>query len=127
MQTQQPLVNVQPALIPAETGKRIVAYLIDIVPCLLVGWIPILGLLAILGWIVARDLVFGGQSLGKKAMGLKVVNAETGGPADTQSLLIRNAVLLIPCFGLVELIVYFTSQDKRRLGDKWSKCTVVAA
>lgn len=127
MQTQQPLVNVQPALVPAETGKRIVAYLIDIAPCLVVGIIPFIGPLACLAWALCRDLAFGGQSLGKKAMGLKVVDFTTGETPDAGKLILRNAVFFIPCFGLVELIVYFTRADKRRFGDQWSNCAVIAA
>ena len=129
MQTQQPLaVNVAaPALIPADPGKRVLAYIIDIAPLFVIALIPFLNLIAVPAYALCRDLIFGNQSLGKKAMGLKVVDATTGQAPQTGALIIRNLVFFIPCFGLVELIIYFTSQDKRRLGDKWTNCTVIAA
>ena len=125
MQVQSPLVAAAaPALIPADPGKRVLAYLIDFAP-VLIAFIPIIGALAFMAWMLCRDLAFNGQSLGKKAMGLKVVDATTGQTPTSGNMIIRNLVLFIPCFSLVELVVYFSSADKRRLGDKWTNTMVV--
>ena len=40
--------------------------------------------------------------------------------------IIRNIVLLIPIFPLIELIVLLTNDKKQRLGDQWAKTRVVS-
>jgi uncharacterized RDD family membrane protein YckC len=84
--------------------------------------------------MVTRDSLpfLGGQSVGKKAMKLQVVTLEdkpiTG---NWEAALIRNGVLLIPFFGLIEIYVLLTREDKpergRRLGDEWAKTKVIIA
>lgn len=112
----------------ATSGARIGAYLIDIILVALVAWIPILGWIVGLGYMLTRDALpfLDGQSIGKKLIGLRVVDesgaALTGnyGPC-----VIRNAVLFIPFFPLVELVVMLTNDETRRLGDQWGKTRVV--
>ena len=112
----------------AELLPRLLARLFDLMVCgALIALMHRAGAAAATVYLLLGDALFRGQSLGKKAMGLKVVNVDTGATPETSAMIIRNAVLFIPCFGLVELIVYFTNKDKRRLGDQWSKCTVIAA
>ena len=85
-----------------------------------------------IAYLVTRDSLpfLGGQSVGKKAMKLKVVTLE-GKPitGNWEAALIRNGVLLIPFFGLIELFVLLTREDKpehgRRLGDEWAKTKVI--
>ena len=87
-----------------------------------------------LAYMVTRDSLpfLGGQSVGKKAMKLKVVTLEdkpiTG---NWEVALVRNGVLLIPFFGLIEIFVLLTREDKpergRRLGDEWAKTKVIVA
>ena len=127
----------------APIGTRIVAALIDSMVAaglqMAVMWIlphfaAHLSWLVGLAYLVTRDSLpfLGGQSVGKKAMKLQVVTL------DGQSLigkwepaLIRNAVLAVPLFGFVELIVLLTREDKpergRRLGDEWAKTQVILA
>jgi len=57
-------------------------------------------------YFLARDAIFGGQSIGKRVMGLKVVAAD-GGPINFARSAVRNIiyvsflVLAIPVLGLV--------------------------
>lgn len=91
------------------------------------------GLLSV-GYLIARDSLpfLGGQSVGKRAVKLKVVTLEDQPIVGNWEVsLIRNGVLLIPFFGLVELFVLLTREGKsdqgRRLGDEWAKTKVVTA
>ncbi|MEZ4829777.1 MAG: RDD family protein [Bacteroidia bacterium] len=114
----------------ASQGQRIGAYLIDAILMGVVGVIPIIGLLVIIAYALLRDSLpfLDGQSIGKKVMKLRAVTE------DGQSLsgnwgpgIIRNIVLLIPFFPIVELIVLLTNQEGRRLGDQWAKTKVIVA
>jgi uncharacterized RDD family membrane protein YckC len=113
----------------AEDGSRILAYLIDVLVTIPVYLIPILGLFLGLAYFLTRDgLPFlDGQSIGKKAMGLRAVT-EDGQPLTNNwgPALIRNVVLLIPFFPIVELIVMLTNPKKQRLGDQWAKTRVIS-
>lgn len=112
----------------ASAGSRIGAYLLDVILVSLVAWIPILGWIVAVAYMLTRDgLPFlQGQSLGKKIVGIRAVDengaALTGnwGPA-----VVRNVVLLIPLFPLIEFIVLLTNTETRRLGDQWAKTRVV--
>lgn len=137
--------DVDPALIPL--GTRVVAALIDVgiglglyVGVTILASLPLLGLLGLLAWPVyiafflLRDSLpfLKGQSPGKTAMKIKVITTGGGDLVNNlQPALIRNAVLLIPFFGLVELIVLLTREDKAdqgvRLGDEWAGTRVVRA
>ena len=65
-------------------------------------------------------------------MGIRAVTTE-GAPltGNWQPAIIRNAALIIPIFGLVELIILLTRQEKPppllRLGDEWAHTKVVNA
>lgn len=112
----------------ASAGARIGAYVIDMVLVALMAFIPILGWLAGLGYVLTRDALpfLDGQSIGKKLVGLRVV--DESGAAITGNYgpcVIRNAVLFIPFFALVELVVMLTNEDTLRLGDQWGKTRVV--
>ena len=127
-------------------GTRVVAILIDLgiaiglyVGVLIVSGFTLhfLGSLAYpvaIAFILTRDgLPFlNGQSPGKTAMKIKAVTLDGKSLAGNwQPALIRNAVLLIPFFMIVELIVLLTREDKPdqgiRLGDEWAKTRVVHA
>ncbi len=64
-----------------------------------------------------KELYF---TLGKLIMGLRVVDASSGEPASTRSLIIRNITFYLPP---VELIAFMT--NGRTIGDKLSGSTVV--
>ena len=86
------------------------------------------------GYMIARDSLpfLQGQSVGKKAMKIKALTLD-GQPLTNnwQTALIRNGVLLIPLFGLVELFVLLSRDSGadrgKRLGDEWAKTKVVVA
>jgi uncharacterized RDD family membrane protein YckC len=112
----------------ASEGERIGAYLIDVVFLIVIFLIPILGIFVGFAYVLLRDALpfLDGQSIGKKVIGIRAVTEDgqplTGnwGPA-----LVRNVVLFIPLFPLVELIVLLTNPKKQRLGDQWAKTRVV--
>jgi uncharacterized RDD family membrane protein YckC len=122
-----------------ETGRRVLAYLIDAVPIVLLA---VLHLLPVIGWMLyglihacywlLRD--YNGASIGKSVMGSMVVD-ESGGPATTQQRILRNLPLAIPgLLGMIPFIgifieagfavVIFTGEailllaTGRRLGDR---------
>ena len=99
---------------------------------LLPGFAHKLAWLAGTAYLVTRDSLpfLGGQSVGKKAMKLRAVTLD-GKPltGNWETALIRNGVLIIPLFALVELYILLTREDKpergRRLGDEWAKTKVI--
>jgi len=94
---------------PEERVKRVVGYLIDLVPMLLLG---LLHFLPIFGWMLYGLLHIGywllrdinGASFGKTLMGSYVADVN-GGPSTTSQRITRNIPLAIPgLFGLIPLI-----------------------
>ncbi len=122
-------------------NTRIVAAVIDWVVAmgLMIGLIWILPILAHklayltgVAYLIARDSLpfLGGQGVGKKAMGIKVVTLDGRSlVGNWEAALIRNGVLIIPFFGLVELFILLTREDTpargRRLGDEWAKTKLI--
>jgi uncharacterized RDD family membrane protein YckC len=82
-------------------------------------------------YLVTRDsLPFLPRSVGKTAMKLRVVTLDNQPLTEKwETALIRNGVLAIPFFPLVELFVLLNREDKpergRRLGDEWAKTKVI--
>lgn len=127
----------------APFNTRIIAALIDVLISMglyiaavfiLPGFVERAAVLLSLGYLIARDSLpfLGGQSVGKRAVKLKVVTLEDKPIVGNWEVsLIRNGGLLIPFFGLVELFVLLTREGKpdqgRRLGDEWAKTKVVTA
>lgn len=113
----------------AGDGNRIVAYLIDIALVVAVSIIPFVGWFFGLAYMLTRDgLPFlDGRSIGKKVMKLRAVSAEDDQPLTNNwgPAIIRNIVLFIPFFPIIELIVMLTNEQKLRLGDQWAKTRVV--
>lgn len=124
----------------APFNTRMIAAVIDVVVVIGVqiamAFIPFIG--SKLAWpvgiayLLTRDCLpfLGGQSVGKKAMGIKALT--TDGKTllgNWQPGVIRNVVLLIPLFGFVEIFILLTREDKAerglRLGDEWAKTKVV--
>jgi uncharacterized RDD family membrane protein YckC len=142
---QEPVTDLSPHGVLAPFNTRVIAAVIDCVLAFglqIATWIVLPGFfgaslpwlvgLVGLAYLVTRDSLpfLGGQSVGKKAMHLKAVTL------DDQSLagnwgpgLIRNGVLAIPLFVLVELFILISREDKpehgRRLGDEWAKTKVI--
>ncbi len=127
-------------------GLRVAAYLIDVLPTLLVGLfglIPLIGLMIVgfflLPYWLLRDIT--GGSLGKLLLGLRVV-AATGGPSSAGQRIVRNlplvvapGLMMIPLLGyllaipaglivvVAEAIVLLTQGN--HLGDRLAGTTVI--
>ena len=133
--------------VSTDVGARVGAYLIDVIPAVIVavilGWIPIVGAImagfVLLAYWLLRDIT--GSSLGKLVLGLKVVRKD-GQESGTKERLLRNitlvigpALLIIPLAGMVlapiiagligltEAVLLLAK--KERLGDMLAGTTVV--
>jgi uncharacterized RDD family membrane protein YckC len=125
----------------AQFNPRVVAAFIDLLLAfglllaamfILPGFASKIGWLIGIGYLITRDSLpfLGGQSVGKKAMGLKALTLDDKPLiGNWEAGLFRNGVLIIPLFPLVEIFVLLTRDDKpergRRLGDEWAKTKVV--
>jgi uncharacterized RDD family membrane protein YckC len=120
--------------VPADWQSRGVAFLIDLVlygalhfggPSLGFGILG--GFLAVL-YITFRDGLFGGQSVGKKIMGVRVIHLD-GRPISYVDSSFRNVLfiiyLLMPLAIAVEAVAAFRHPQRRRLGDRIGKTCVV--
>ena len=147
--------NEQPASAPVAseniTGTRIVAALIDIVVLFVVfiimsalfgdtgsdedsgfsvnlsGLPALLYFIIVLGYYIVLESA-GGQTLGKKIMGIKVVAVD--GPLTTGKVIIRTLLRIVdglPAFYLLGFIVVATSKRKQRIGDIAAGTLVVRA
>lgn len=139
-----PAINMPVAV--SSVGIRVAAYLIDLIPAILLGLIAIIPIIGqffagvFLGcyWLL-RDVR--GASLGKLMLGLKVVRAD-GQPATTSARIKRNVplcighfLLAIPILGyviggivsfiafVIEVIMLLTQGN--RMGDNMAGTTVV--
>jgi uncharacterized RDD family membrane protein YckC len=74
------------------------------------------------GYFAAFESLTHGQTLGKKALGLRVVGAD-GGRAGTMSILVRNGVRSIDV--LVGALLMILDPQSRRLGDRLAGTLVV--
>ena len=127
----------------APFNTRIIAAVIDLVLAaglqmsaawILPGFASKIAWLLGIAYLVTRDSLplLGGQSVGKKAMNLKVVTLDDKAlTGNWEAALIRNGVLLIPLFAFIELFILLTREGKPgrglRLGDEWAKTRVIVA
>lgn len=81
----------------AELITRAVAGFVDLLVVLALNWLPdIVGFLAACGYILFRDGLFYGRSLGKKLVGLRVERTDdTGRHAGFRESVIRNLPLAV--------------------------------
>lgn len=123
--------------------QRFLAYFIDVFLCGVIGLVPVLGGIAATVYMLVRDGLFNGQSVGKKIAGLKV-EKQDGTPATFADSVKRNmilavpdVVLIIPVAGFVLYLVVmsvvtvvesaFVLLNDRRLGDRLAGTQVVKA
>lgn len=121
----------------AEPKDRFVAAAIDFVPPLIVFLILIpvatgaASLFAVLGsvYLIFRDLIGNGQSIGKRFKSLQVVDAETDRVPDPMALILRNLAFGIPglnvVFVLVEGVQAVRHPQGLRFGDVFAQTGVV--
>jgi uncharacterized RDD family membrane protein YckC len=136
----------QPTVVTADTASRVLGYLIDVLPTVLIGLlalIPIVGAilagLVLCVYWVSRDI--GGSSLGKLVMRTRVAlkdgheapiaarilrNVPIGLPGCAMSVPVAGYVLGPGCGGLVFLIEAIALlATGERIGDKLANTTVV--
>jgi uncharacterized RDD family membrane protein YckC len=106
----------------AEPVNRLLAYLIDAVIAT-IGMI--LCILPGLAYFLLKDTLYDGRSVGKKMMGLQVINSQTLTPCKMMESVIRNVTLMIPIFGLIDAVMVFVDPDNLRFGDKWATTMVI--
>lgn len=123
--------------VPADWQSRGLAFLADLLiyTGLLFGARHLLGeilsgFLAMV-YIVFRDGLFGGQSVGKKILGIRVVHMD-GRPISYVDSSFRNVLFIFyPIYALtaavivVEALVSLRDPQRRRLGDRIAKTCVV--
>jgi uncharacterized RDD family membrane protein YckC len=98
-------------------------------PWIAILWGPVI-LLTFAVWIVYFTYLEGtkGQTLGKRAMNLRVVSAATGRPPDFGHSLIRNLARIVdwlPAFYFVGFVTALLTPRKQRLGDLVGDTVVV--
>lgn len=112
----------------ASAGQRFLAALIDGLVSTVLSLIPVLGWLGSIAYSLLKDSLpfLGGQSLGKKAMNIRVVKADTQQPItnDYGTNAVRAVSLMIPIFGIVDAFMVL-SESKQRFGDRWANTVVI--
>lgn len=122
----------------ASKGQRVLAFLIDAIAVSVVGGLigGILGnnngaisSLISIGYFLTRDALpfLDGQSLGKKVLNLRAIDANTGEAltGNWATSAIRNISVVVPILNFIEMFVLLFGKDGNRLGDGWAKTTVV--
>jgi uncharacterized RDD family membrane protein YckC len=129
----------------AGVFRRAIAVVIDGILLMILGWLIALGggtaestgfhvegapaalffLIAMAYYVVMEKTQ--GATLGKKAMGLKVVRADGSGDIDWPAAIIRNVMRIIDGFAfyLVAAITVWISKNRQRFGDMAAKTLVV--
>jgi uncharacterized RDD family membrane protein YckC len=113
---------------PAFVGDRFAAALID---GLVIALLGLLGGVPGILYILLKDGLFNGRSLGKKLLGIRVVDVNTGAPCSFKQSAIRHVGTLIPLvhvvYGIVECVMVIVQSDHRRFGDRWADTIVIEA
>ena len=138
----------------AEKFPRILAFLIDVFIAWLPVFIPVVG--AVFGslYLLFKDSLmyqitkkdeWKNKSIGKKIMNLEIENLDnkvidlTISAKRNLPLTIGNFIAIVPLIGwvigpivalvlaAVELIIFLTNEDNRRLGDIWANTRVIKA
>jgi len=111
--------------------KRTIAFIIDFIFIMLVMSILMYVLKSTYFWLnygvgalfaFLRDIIFGGRSLGKIIMGLKVVDMKTTTKAPIWKLIVRNITTPI---WFVDAIIVLSDNSKSRLMDRALNLKVV--
>ena len=112
----------------ATRERRFIAFLIDAAVILFVFLMNRhLGEVFYFLYILFKDAnpFFNGQSIGKKIMGIKAVNAHyIPLYEDMKTCVLRNITLLIPVFNIFDALYIFGSEQKR-FGDVISHSKVI--
>jgi len=83
----------------------------------------LLGVIAWAAYLLLRDGLFEGASLGKKLMKMQVLRSD-GRPCDLCRSVLRNVVLLMPPIVFLEPVLLAVDGMGKRLGDRIAKTQV---
>ncbi len=81
----------------------------------------ILGVMILIVFPLLKDLLFKNASLGKKVLGLRIIDAKTGNKPRASQVVIRNLVFYLVFLNAIVLLI-----TKRSLGDMISGTQVVS-
>jgi uncharacterized RDD family membrane protein YckC len=119
--------------IPADWQTRSLAFLIDLILFVMLFYglgatFHFWGVFLSMIYMVFRDGLFSGQSIGKKVMGIRVVHLD-GRPISFVDSSFRNVLFLIP-YALpatlaIETVAMFRSPERLRLGDRIARTRVI--
>lgn len=111
------------ALLPVA-GVGLVVLSVPSLSDLTAGWMFIAAILACASYVIFADALPGGQSIGKRALGIAVVDGATGRPCSVGQSFVRN--LLLAILGFFDWI-FILGETRRRLGDMAAGTLVVDA
>lgn len=96
--------------------EREAALAVDVILSLTLATFPgMFGKVAGVSYFLLRDVLGGG--MGKRLYGLVVMRAADGRRAGWQTSLVRNILLLLPVFNIVDVVRFVVKG--RRLADEW--------
>ena len=130
---------------PADPVARVAAKIIDVLLAALVARLaPPVGMALGLMYLLVGDGMDGGRSVGKRLLGLRVVQPKTGEVGTVRQSLMRNAhlallygLVFVPLLGLilvvvlgtfilaVEIYAIFNDEHGLRMGDLFAETIVV--
>src|SRR5687768_10282480 len=94
------------SIVRATPGARLGAHLIDVVLQIVVFVIPIAGIFIAIAYGLMKDTLpfLDGQSIGKRAMGIRVIKNASGQKltGDYGAGIVRQISLYIPLFGILD-------------------------
>lgn len=108
----------------ASLLSRLIAVLIDSV---IISILSVLLVIPGLLYALLKDGMCGGRSIGKKLMGLRVIEVNSGQPCSYKDSVIRQIVMWIPLVGFIECVLVIIDGKGRRLGDKVAGTQVIPA
>ena len=80
--------------------------------------LSIVGIPVALIYVIFRDSIGRGTSLGKRALGLIVVDLQTGRPCDGKRVIARNIIDIIPVVDLVDFLLTCVDRKGQKIMDK---------
>ncbi|TAJ12800.1 hypothetical protein DMA11_11285 [Marinilabiliaceae bacterium JC017] len=107
--------------------ERQLAFLIDILICILLAMFPRIGWIVGLVYFLTRDGLnfLNGQSIGKRFFKLQTVKINNQAPLSShiEKSVIRNLVFLIPGVNIIDIYLFYSKGY--RLADKWAETMVI--
>jgi len=80
--------------------------------------LSIAGIPAAILYVIFRDSIAKGTSLGKRALGLVIVDLKTGLPCNGTRVLARNVIDIVPIIDLLDLVLTCVDKRGQKIMDK---------